>query len=126
MTTPNKLTKLTSKHFENEDGEIKRFFNTISTTFIFFSQALNHFEAYSFGEFTDEEVGSMKMELYFNLHLPPKSGWKNKVKSKCMWLYWDTANSFFIEYNTFKQSSAAPLLNAFFRKSSTCSQYASN
>jgi len=58
------VNKLNSEKYKNEEEGIKRLFNTISTTFIFISQAYCQFEAFSFGDFTDEEILQLKNEIF--------------------------------------------------------------
>ena len=54
----------TSIEYKNEEPYVKNIFDTISTTIIFISQAYSHFNAYSFGELTDEESRQLKNEIF--------------------------------------------------------------
>jgi hypothetical protein len=53
-----------SKDYSKEDPAIKRIFDNISTTIIFISQAYAHFNAYSFGDFSEEELPQVRNEIF--------------------------------------------------------------
>ncbi|HET6256729.1 MAG TPA: hypothetical protein VFE32_21840 [Puia sp.] len=55
---------LSLNDFENEDSRIKNIFETTGTTLSFISQAYSHFYAYSFGEFSKEDLKWLKNEIF--------------------------------------------------------------